>query len=65
MLPLVLQIAGVEKLMVTRDQELLSLNTELAAEKAKHGSKIRLLAKARDEINALKVSNTLHKWGNN
>ena len=63
MFPHVLQIAGVEKLMVTRDQELRSLNTELAAEKAKHESKIRLLAKAQDDINALKVSETLEKWG--
>ena len=63
MFPYVLQIAGVEKIMVTRDQELRSLNTELAAEKAKHESKIRLLAKAQDEINTIKVSDTLETRG--
>lgn len=49
--------------MVTRDQELRCLNTELAVQKANHQSKIRLLAKAQDEINALKVSDTLKKRG--
>ena len=56
--------------MVNREQELRSLNTELATEKgshesktrllatekANHESKSRLLAKARDEIHTLKVS---------
>ena len=43
-----------EKLLDNRNRALRSLNTELAIERAAHQSKTQLLAKAQDEIHALK-----------
>ena len=56
LISIMLQIAGLEKLMVNRDQELRSVNTKLATEKGNHESQTQLLDKAQNEIHTLKAS---------